>query len=624
MTLFGKEYFFVLFVLSLYSLIGGFSLISFRNHIKYPVLAAPFAGMLLWSLGVYILYSLAGLSVQNAMLTIGISGMITTVASLIYIKPKLYHPNAIIPGIFILLFSAFIVFLINFTSIHYGAIGLLYMEGSDHLGYAQMADWLNTYRINQPPVTNPMVPYQSFLSILMGRDPLLPGGDARFGSFFTLAIISRLFNESGTFSYDIACSIVLLASYFGIAAIYSRRFTIMVCIVLALLVNFWFIECKTGYFGKMLGFPAIFYILGLYFVLQNSFNENPFAFFSLLILNFAAAILYPGQVLAGLLISVGGVFLILKLMDLGWNFTRGKLIQLQANATVLIIMILSVIATSGFLSVPKGITYNTDIPLDWVTILLHQLDIRYLVHDAFLNWYTSSLALFFLYGFLVMTIIAFCLVLGSYNLIAVSFISAAMILIIFPLLNMSKWFAYEFSGIIYTLILCGFAWSIGTATNKITCYSMVCLLGVALIIRLPTFAETVHHYAGTGILIPMQYSKNEIDHLVDSIDHQRVIIDAPNVMFALPVLVELGRRNVDLQWTDASWKAILGYRDWVPGKIQPTQLILGLTADAMHIIGLKIKKRDHCAILAKTRQYQLFKCQDPIRTANMPLTYYQV
>ena len=41
-----------------------------------------------------------------------------------------------------------------------------------------------------------------------------------------------------------------------------------------------------------------------------------------------------------------------------------------------------------------------------------------------------------------------------------------------------------------------------------------------------------------------------------------VLVDTRDDLNAIATLVELSRMGVDLQWTPAGWKAIVGYRPW--------------------------------------------------------------
>lgn len=629
MYVFLSDTIFTLTVFTIYGFIGGFSLIPFRHQIRYPILAAPMAGMLLWAMGVFIIYSFAGLSVETAAIITGIIYTTITIASLIYLKPTIYWHDVFFISILVVIMAAICTYLSNFTSIKFGHTGFLFREGSDHLGYAIMADWLNAHLVKQLPIVNPSVPYQSFPALLAGNDHEILINDPRFGSFFSLAIISLLFGQSSTFSYDIACGIILLTSYLGISTLYSRTPKILVLLLLSFFTSFWFVLSRTGYFGKIMGFPSIIFILGFYFLQQDhddATKENKFCFIVTLALTFAAAMVYPGFVLAAFLIIVGGLFLVFKSIDIGRNLNHIKLIKLRDDAGLLFVMILIAFAAPGLLSVPRYfLPLGMEFPLSWYQVFLTQLDLRPLAYDEILTWYTPYVSTLFLIGSVLIITLSLFITLIKRNIIASTLLGSVIIFLILPYLLGDKWLAYELTASIYPLSVCGCAWYLGELElfikNKNLTSLFILTMMLAIGIRIPSFIESIHRYVAYGVPPSMQYSKKELDYLADKINTAPVLVDIPNVMFALPILVEFGRRDMNLQWTPNSWKAILGYRNWQAPKIQSnTRLILGLTSDALTMLNLKPELPSNCDIIAKTRQFQLFSCKD-LNVTKTPFTY---
>lgn len=613
MYIFFSEYFFTLAIFILYGLVGGFAVVPLQRNIKYAAMAAPMAGMLLLSMGVFMLYTFAHLSIIHSMIIVGSIGASLTLACIAYSKPSINLRTILFLSSVIIVLAAFLTFFLNSTSIKLGGIGLLYVDGSDHLGYAAMSDWLKSNLINHLPIENAAHPYQSFPALLVGMDQ-------RFGCFFNLAIIATLFGESSAFSYDIACTIILLTAYLGCAAMFARSSKTFILLVLALTVSTWFVLSRTGYLGKIMGFSSMLYTLGLFYSQQQShlsFDKNNISIITIVLLVFAAAMVYPGMVLALFLMASGGIYLLIKSFELLRHFDKHKLTNLLHDTGLLLIMILAALAAMGALALPKlyaaeGVNY----PADWARIFLFQLDIRAMIYEPVLSWFTQDVVMQFLIAaMLIMTVL---LIIASIcrSIVAVSLIGVAVALSAFGYFLSLKWFSYELSGTLYALSICGCIWCIDEVSirqqhiisGKILSFILFSLAIAAIAIRIPSNIEAIHRYVfNTPTLF--QYSKNDMDKLAETIGHDAVIVDVPSVMFALPILAEFGRRDLKLQWTSETWKNILGYRSWSAPKIMPSRFVLRVNPDVMALLSLQAEPLQHCDLVAETVQYQLFDCQ---------------
>jgi hypothetical protein len=608
MFVFLKEYIFTLLMLMAYGLVGGFSLVPLRHYLKYPILAAPMAGMLLWAMGVFLLYCFVGLSVSTAAITIGLLGALITAVCLLHLKPTISRENMLFIGGLVVIVSALVTLLINYTSIKLGHPGFLFREGSDQLGYAAMADWLKMHSIHQSPVADPAFPTQSYPEHLVA-------GDTRFGSFFTLAIIATFLKQSSTFAFDNACAIVLIAGYLGVASIYSRSRIMLVVLMGALFFNYWFLLSRTGYFGKIMGYPAAFCVLGLYLRLQQQnflLSKDGFAVITVFILTFAASMVFPAIALTMLLVMVGGIFLLSKLVNYFFNKDIKKLIELRDSAGMLLIMIMISLAVTGVLAVPReGGIPSANFHLNWFNVLLYQFDIRGLAFDAIFNWYSSVLANAFLIFAIVILIFSFVITAVRKNVIASALLGAALLLLFAPYLIGNQWFALELIGVLYSLSVFGCVWYFDDpSTTSIKIKQIFFWILIAAIgIRIPSYMESIHRYVAFGVPSVNQYSKQELDTIERLTKNESILVDITNIMWAWPILVEMGHRDVNLQWTAQSWKTILGDRKWQPPKIKPARFVLGVTPDVLTILGLTPTTPKDCKLVFTTNQYRLFDCQ---------------
>src|ERR1041385_8756395 len=227
-----REYAWLLLLLALYGAVGGFLLVPFRRTIKYALFAAPLAGLLISSCGIAALYTVLGLSLATSAAAMAVVGGAATIVALARSRPRLARDDLALVLIAAAV-AAVAVYLANATTIKLGAPGFLYMDGTDQLGYAQLADWLRAHPIHQLPDATPARPYESWPEFSFHTDP-------RFGAYFTLAVISLLRGESGMFAYDNATAVVLLAGYVAIAAVLARSPRGFALLLVGLLTCHWF------------------------------------------------------------------------------------------------------------------------------------------------------------------------------------------------------------------------------------------------------------------------------------------------------------------------------------------------------------------------------------------------
>lgn len=600
-------------VLATFGLVGGFALVPFRNHIKYPILAAPMVGMLLWSLGILILYT-TKLSFYHATLIIGLIGTSITLTCLFNLRLKFNRGELIFLLSLVLITSTIVTLLINFASISLGSDTLLIREGSDQPCYAAIADWLNTHLVDQPPVDDPVRPYQNFSRHMFA-------GDGRVATFLILSLISKLISKSGFFAFDIGCSVILLAGFFGVSALYCRSRKTLIFCIFALNISFLFMLSRCGYLGKIVAFPSILFLLGLYFIQQQEkcLKDNVFARFFLLLITFPVAMVYPGQVVVFFLIVMGFTFLSLNLTKCIIKSNREDWSNLINSSLMLLIMILSALAAGGLLATLKAELLFADLSLGWTDLFLYQLDIHYFLHDALFTWYTSSVSLFFLITVILIDILVLMLAFVKRNIVSATLSASVLLILIIPVLSKNKFLTYQLAGAVFPISVCAILWLVDefkkprNLKNLIFKYLIYSLLLITLGIRIPSYIEALHRYVAiTGPYYTTIYSKKELDEIYDKIGNQPVIVEIPNRIYSEPIMFEFGRLGINLQWPSDVWEIlVVGRKDasWISPHIKPSKLILGLNQDVLAPLQFQSKQPQDCHVIATTHQYMLYECQ---------------
>jgi hypothetical protein len=144
--------------------------------------------------------------------------------------------------------------------------------------------------------------------------------------------------------------------------------------------------------------------------------------------------------------------------------------------------------------------------------------------------------------------------------------------------------AFQMIGVFYPLALCAAASlvrpgsiSVAAPRSSRTWWSsaVMGLTVVSILLHLPRFLAAVHRY-GRGAQDDERYSAAQMNGLSKAIGTSTVDVDVgDNTWFALPLLIEIGRRTSRLQWSPGSWSAILSYRGWpVPSYPAPGDLRL--------------------------------------------------
>lgn len=575
-TLFFVEFGWVILFLFLFGFVGGFVVLPFRHRITYPLLTTPLCGILITALGVAGFYVI-GLSLALAATITLIGGSLITLLAVGITKPNIFQQPYFL-YFFVFLWIAALTWLVNHTSIAMGHRAFLFMDGTDQLGYSQLADWLMTHNVHQRPILSALHPYQSWPYYMFQGDP-------RFGCIYVLAVIAWLQHYSGMFSYDSASSIILISGILAVSAVFAKDKKTLILALIGLTICQWFALGRSGYFGKIFAFPAIFFLLGLYF--RSLKNVTPIIITLLSVLTCAIAMGYPGTVTAFLCAVVIGFYCLAEL-----SFSK-NVNAIKDAFFVCILMVMIAAATTGILSLPNAVGFAAE-KVHWF-ILWQQL------FEIIISTKSSLLGAIAFYITVFLTTIIFCMAILKRNAIAVSLIASIIVLCVVLQLFQASWIAFQFIGILYPATLLGTIWLLNEShqERKLFAVVLLSLLLFSMAIRVSKFLTSIHHYTGTGVQTHLQFSSTEMKMLAEKIGDQSVLVNIADKMYALPILVEFGQRHMRLEWTPAAWNAIVGYRTWQPPVAKPAQLQLILWRDAIP---------KNCELVYRTNQYQLMSC----------------
>ena len=595
MTRFIQESLFVLGMLAGLGLAGGFALIPFRKSgLRFLVLAAPLSGLLLVVLGADTLYCVAHWRFAVCAAVAAAACIVATVTGLLWVGIGRPRWDWLWSAAAVLVLAPLVTSASDATTIRLGRPGLLYTDGTDHLGYAQLADWLIGRTVDTQPVWSPDVPYQAYPEVMYRGDP-------RFGSFFTLALIATVRRLSGAFSYDIGCAIVLAAGILGVTGAFARGRLSLLVLLAALLTCHWFDYGRCGYFAKLIAYPAALLIIGLFFALPTV--PSLLAGCCLGALTVATAISHAGVATALFIAVAIAPYLVAR-----WVFERsserGRLLRgLGYQASLCAVLIGLAIVAIGTLARPvaKG---PPDFGVGWDYVLPRSLD---------LDNQGSNLSGFDPRQMNIATAAAFVLWIVLIPLAAIRKDAAAVALLLGPLLLMaalvlvgSRPVVFQLIGYFYPMTACGATRLVEPSPRRADGSRAVSWLGVAAAIaaaailislRVSRTMGAIHRYAGADVPGLVQFSKRDVDRLARAIGSRPVQVDVTSPNHAIFLLVELVPRGVDLQWTPRSWKTIVSYTGWPPPQYPRPA--------ALQIVILGDPQAAGARVIYRTGQYEL-------------------
>ena len=599
MPVFLIEWLFVIGSLAALSAVGGFALVPYREKLPFVVLAAPFAGMLLLAFGGALGYNVLGLPIGTAFILTAIAGVVATAfavkratqGSALWSSWRSWlYPIAVT-----IVLAGVVTWYTTFATTTVGNPGFQYWFGTDHLGYAHPADWIIAHPPWDKPRVDPAYWYESWPSAMIEGDP-------RFGSFALLALTAMVRGLPAAFAYDPACAVVLSATMIGVAALFARGRITLVLLLIGLLSSHWFDYTRSGFFAKSLGYPAGFFVAGLF--MHSMAPLRPAMLIPLLLMACGASVVYwaeaPGLFIA--LLSVA--FLAARVLLGGLSSIRQPLGAVRAvwqHVLVLAVMgILALTVRSYVAQAPTGIASYlfitrttvslvdanvgprfTVIPWEHVRLTLADLE-----HQGYpLTELPGQLIRRMLWVSIAAWVVVGLVALWRRDPVAIALLWGPIALAAFYAQLTSpgaQWTRYQLPGTFYPLALCGAArlldgayglsreyfavrgvnWR--TLAERAATVSVVGLMLGAVALHVPRLQGVIERYASRAMEPARSFSLAETDALAAAIGDRSVRVDIEGPHLSLFLLVELGRRGIDVQWAPSSWKYVMGYRPWPP------------------------------------------------------------
>ena len=298
MTVFLVEWAFTLAALLVLALAGGFVLPAFRQGRRFVVLLAPMCGLLVLPIVTTFIYTFGKASFSRAAIIAILIASALSIATSIRWRPS--HEDVCWSLLLITILSAVAAALSMSSSIYNGSPSLLFIDGSDHAGYAHAADWLLNHRVHERPTLSPDAPYESWPYFMFSSDPRLSG-------LVVNALVAWARGLPGLFAYDAGCTVVFAAAVLGVACVFSRTPRTLVLLSVGLTICAWFDLGRSGYFGKLAGYPATLFVFGL--LLTNANRDVKFVAAAML-LTVGAATLHSAFATALLVGVVGCTYVV--------------------------------------------------------------------------------------------------------------------------------------------------------------------------------------------------------------------------------------------------------------------------------------------------------------------------
>jgi hypothetical protein len=559
---------FVLGALVVLAACGWWAVAPFRGQLAYPLAQAPLAGLVLAPLAT--LAVMVGLTVELrwAAAAAGaalIAGSLAAAGAGRGGGPASWR----VPLGLAVPLAAAAVFFVTRVDLFFGSPGLNYAHGTDHLGYAHVADWLQRPPRNVGLTPAPEDWYSSFPQVIFLGDP-------RFGSFGYLALVSLASGRSSAFAYDLGCAVVLSAASLGIGGLFARRAATFALLTAGLFTSFWFDWSRAGYLGKTTSYPAILLTAGLLFAWMDQARRDGtgplFGLAAVAALAAGAAVLFPGIVAALFLALLGVAFVLAAALSPG--APAGTWRRLRDPVVAVALLVALAVLSSGIIARPLFLVGRTPIAWSRSDLLLRATEVDGLLAAR------TGLPPWALWG-LVLVLLATWAAVAALALLlrapAATAATVAPLALLGGLLAADlRWTAMNFIGMYVPLVLCGTA-ALADAlaarpARRWLAWGLTALLAATVVSHVPRFAATAAFHGGRDAPPLFRFSARETDALAAAIQREggMALVEAATAPhFPIFLMVELGRRGILLQWTAASWRWVLGYRPW-PAPTYPT------------------------------------------------------
>ena len=578
---------------------GWFVVAPFAPTMRWPVLVAPFCGLIIlpiFTLAGYVYLRLPFASAAwVAFVVCAGASLLRGLTDWPFGTP--FRPRLSKEAAYLLLILCAVAVLsmlaLNALSLRDNTLTFVFRDFTDQAGYAQLADWLVSQPVEARPAIEPQNIWQSWPAEMRSSDP-------RFGSFALLALVSLVRQTSGLFAFDSACALVWCCALLAFAGVFTRRWLSLVLLMTGLATCYWLDFGHSGFFGKMVGFPASILVLSFALdVLRAQAMPRYDALASVMLLTLCVGVIYPGLLSVMLLLFCGGSFVLFQAAQ--QKIARADILQtLLQNFMLLGVLSFAALAVSGTLARPIQVGWP-DFHAAWPHIVPRLFDLEHqTIRLSHLPGSLIKLGTVLSFGFCGLIIIA-----ASYQrnakAFALVFGSLALIIILFA--ANQKTAAFQ---------LLGFAWPLSVlAAVSLLEQDGAISLSPQFMRRFAIFACVIvafHIPRMVGILARYDmaqdapsavYREDEMAALTAKTAGQSVYIDGfDNPQQALIVLVTLSR-TANLTWAQSGWDFVVGYRHWpLPENKEPASL---------HLVSVDTTLPATLEVVMRTQNYVLLK-----------------
>lgn len=525
-------------------LAGGFALSALNASRPFALLMAPMCGLLVLPPLTTLLYSTGRLSFgQAAILALAVAVGATLMAA---VRIDWKHRRVAAPLALLAVVCALSAFGSAASAIQNGAPAVLYTDGTDHAGYAHLADWLLHHTARQHPTASPDDPYQSWPHVMFSIDP-------RLSAFVVVALAALLRRTSGLFAYDLACAVVLAAGILAAVAVFAKSRKTASLLAAALFLCVWFEYGRAGFFGKLAGYSGALFLVG---ILLTTERWTAKAASTLAVLTIGAATIHSAHATTLFVAVAGGAFIVARLLLERRTF--------HENEQLIFVLALSVavaLASNGMFGRILGITAGAPVTESWRWVLPRLFEVQTPTRD-FLPWPARWLEI----GALIAMVLQ-CALIGlaihRRDARATALTGGPALMAAGLFLLDQKWVVHQMTGCIVPFSACALAgWLDEDARAHRSFVVIVAVLSISFLgLRLPRAAVSFERYVARPIPTE-QYRASDIAALAALIGPRTVLVDTANTQPALVVLLEFRRRVANIQWSPRAWNAILAYRPW--------------------------------------------------------------
>jgi hypothetical protein len=573
---------------------AGLSATNFLPAKKLSILAAPLAGICLWTLTTLAIY--VGTPGLGAGFDVAAQAalVVLLLLSLLFAWINGINLRSVCLGLAVAAIACLVIAPIMMAaSIDRGEHAVLYVDGADHFGYSHLADWMRSHAPQTgsfgkigPAVADRTQPYSAWPYLELTTEP-------RAGASAYLALVAILLGQSATsFSYDAAAAIALAAACLGCAAVFVRSWKWVLCLAPALLTCVWYDYGHLGFFGKLLSYPIALFSFGMFLSFRRP-DPGPAEALVLSLVASGAALMHNGQGYALMFTSLALPFLAAK------GVIERRFPPL-ADLALAALPPFAAIVTSGTLSRPLTIPVP-DYGTHWESIPYLLADLNGLIRDV--SGASPFVLLALLLAFLAIWAALVALAAKRRDPATLALLCGPAVLAFSLSVLGQRTPIVQLSGFLYPAALCAAfmlleqqreTGHLGLMASPVLLVASVAAL---LLIHVPrSIASTVRYTIDADRRQMLTVS--DFDLLQSAIGEREVYVDMRNnIQKILPVMVELGRRDVKLVWSPDSWNIAASFLGWPALK---TEII-----PALRLIDATDNPTGGETVLVETRRYKL-------------------